>query len=87
MPWCRFLGGMLLFKSMSSGRPSPINDDPVDVCGGMLEVQAADDAANGCKVHARGVDVTGRGKADKGRGRGRDNGKKAGAESVPPPAK
>ena len=47
---------MLLVKSMSSGKPSPLNDD--------------DNAADECKVHARGVDGSGRGKADKGRARG-----------------
>ena len=40
MTWCWLLGGMLLVKSMSSGKPSPLNDDSVDACGRMLEVQA-----------------------------------------------
>ena len=31
----------LLGKLLSSGRPGPLDDDPVDVCRGMLEVQAA----------------------------------------------
>ena len=72
-------------KKMSSGRPSPLNDDPVDVHAGGA---GDDEAADGCKVHVRGVDGTGRGKADKGGARGLVKGKKAvGVGVVPPPAK
>ena len=47
-----------------------------------------DDAADGCKVLAQGMDGAGRGKADEGRARGLVRGKKAvGGSVVPPPAK
>ena len=36
MPWCCLFGGMLFVRTMSSGRPSPLNDDPGAACGGML---------------------------------------------------
>ena len=41
MPWCRLSRGTLLVKPCSSGKPSPLNDDSLDACGGKLKVQAA----------------------------------------------
>ena len=49
MPLCRLFGGMLLVRSVSSGRPSPLNDDPEDACGGMLEVKATTTLPTGAK--------------------------------------
>ena len=47
-------------------------------------VAGGDDAADGCKAHARGADGAERGKADKGRARGLVKGKKAVGGSVVP---
>ena len=86
MPSCRLFGGMLLVRSVSSGRPSPAQRRSRGRVWWYAGGAGNNDAADGSKVHAPGVDGTGRGKADKGRSRSRGNWKKAGGGSVAPAA-
>ena len=66
-------------------KTEPAQRHPVDVWFFFARGAGGDDAADGCKVHARRVDGTGRGNADKGRARGFVKGKKAVGGSVVPP--
>ena len=87
MPWCWFFGGMLFVKSTSSGRPSPLNDDPVDVYGCMVVCWRCRRRRCCRRVQSpcSRSRWSGRGEVDKGFARGFLKGKKAVGGSVVAP--
>ena len=81
MPWCWFLGRHVARQINKFTETEPGLRRSRGHVWWYAGGAGGDDAADGYKVHTRGVDGIGRGKADKGRARGLVKGPSAGAWS------